>query len=90
MTAAIIFASNKLGVVHDDQMQLMLDKFNLGKLISFQKTVNGAMGQTMYVSSNEGEFILKGNPLYPGQFIEEKYFIENIHKRTNVTVPTPI
>ncbi|WP_342423435.1 aminoglycoside phosphotransferase family protein [Paenibacillus sp. FSL E2-0178] len=89
MTAAIIFASNKLGVVHDDQMQLMLDKFNLGKLISFQKTVNGAMGQTMYVSSNEGEFILKGNPLYPGQFIEEKYFIENIHKRTNVTVPTP-
>ncbi|KHL91965.1 phosphotransferase [Paenibacillus sp. IHB B 3415] len=89
MTAAIIFASNKLGVVDDDQMQLMLDKFNLGKLISFQKTVNGAMGQTMHVSSNEGDFILKGNPLYPGQFIEEKFFIENIHKRTNVTVPTP-
>ncbi|MEH7380921.1 aminoglycoside phosphotransferase family protein [Bacillus sp. JJ1533] len=89
MTAKIIFASNKLGEVHDEQLQFMLDKYNLGKLISSHKTAFGAMGQTMFVSSSEGDFVLKGNPLYTGQLVEEKFFIENIYKRTNVTVPIP-
>lgn len=59
MTAKIIFASNTLGIINDDQLQSMLDKFNLGKIISFKKTANGAMGQTMFVSSTEGDFVLK-------------------------------
>lgn len=87
MTTEIIFASNKLGEVTDDSLQKMLDKFNLGKLILSERTSYGVMGQTMFVSSTEGEFVLKGNPLFPGQFIEEKYFVENIEKRTGVTVP---
>lgn len=89
MTAEIIFASNKLGKIKDSQLQSMLNKLNLGKLTSSEKTANGAMGQTMFVSSTEGDFVFKGNPLYKGQLIEEKFFIENIHKRTNVTVPIP-
>ena len=89
MTAEIIFASNNLGVIHDNQLQMMLEKFNLGKLISFRRTTNGAMGQTMFVYSTEGTFVLKGNPLYTGQFVEEKFYIENIHKRTNISVPLP-
>lgn len=59
MTAEIIFASNKLGIINDDQLQSMLDKINLGKIISSKKTANGAMGQTMFVSSTEGAFVLK-------------------------------
>ncbi|MFV8517225.1 aminoglycoside phosphotransferase family protein [Bacillus sp. SBS7] len=89
MTAEIIFASNKLGIINDDQLQSMLNKFNLGKLISSKKTANGAMGQTMFVSSTEGEYVFKGNPLYAGQLVEEKFFVENSHKRTNVIVPMP-
>ncbi|ASN06478.1 phosphotransferase family protein [Virgibacillus necropolis] len=89
MTTEIIFASNKLGVVTTAQLQLMLDRFDLGKLISFEKTAHGAMGQTMFISSTAGDFVLKGNPLFPGQFVEEKFFIENIQKRTKVTVSTP-
>lgn len=89
MTAEIIFASNKLGIINDDQLQSMLNKFNLGKLISSKKTAHGAMGQTMFVSSTEGEYVFKGNPLYDGQLVEEKFFVENIDKRTNVTVPMP-
>jgi len=89
MTSKIIFASNKLGVINDNQLQSTLEKFNLGRLISSEITANGAMGQTIFVSSTEGDFVLKGNPLYDGQLLEEKFFIENIHKRTKVTVPVP-
>ena len=39
-----------------------------------------------FFSSTEGDFVLKGNPLFSGQFVEEKFFVENIHKRTNVIV----
>jgi hygromycin-B 7''-O-kinase len=45
--------------------------------------------KTMFVSSTDGDFVLKGNPLFPGQFLEEQFFIENIHKRTGAIVPIP-
>lgn len=89
MTSNIIFASNRLGVIDNDQLQAMLDKFKLGTLISFEKTANGAMGQTLFVTATEGNFVFKGNPLYEGQLREERFFIENLHKRTTVPVPMP-
>src|SRR5690625_1108148 len=88
VTTEIIFASNKLGKVTDAALQKMLDKFNLGKLISSERTAQGAMGQTMFITSTKNEFVLKGNPLYAGQFMEEKFFVDQIHKRTDVIVPT--
>lgn len=89
LTTEIIFASNKLGKITNNQLQLMLNRFNEGKLISSERTMNGVMGQTMFVTSTHGGFVLKGNPLYPGQFLEEQYFVENIHNKTSVVVPTP-
>ncbi|MFE6169515.1 phosphotransferase family protein [Viridibacillus arvi] len=89
MTTKILFASNKLGDITNDQLQQMLNQHNLGELISAIKTENGAMGQTMFVHSSKGEFVLKGNPLFPGQFEEEQYFVNNISKCIDVTVPTP-
>ncbi len=89
MTSKIIFSSNNLGVITDDQLQGMLNKFNLGRLISSKNTEQGVMKQTRYVFSTEGEFVFKGNPLYPGQLIEEKFFVEELHKRTTVNVPIP-
>ncbi|WLD94628.1 phosphotransferase family protein [Alkalihalobacillus sp. AL-G] len=89
MTSKIIFSSNKLGVITDDQLQEMLNKFNLGRLISSRNTEQGVMKQTRFVYSTEGEFVFKGNPLYPGQLIEEKFFVEELYKRTNVNVPIP-
>ena len=89
MTAKIYFASNKLGDIEDHQLQLMLDRFHLGKLISSEKTAHGVMGQTMFVTSSAGEFVFKGNPIFQGQFKEEKFFVEHLDKRTNVAVPAP-
>ncbi|ETT86853.1 aminoglycoside phosphotransferase family protein [Viridibacillus sp. FSL R5-0477] len=89
MTTKILFASNKLGVITNEQLQQMLNQHNLGKLISSKKTDNGAMGQTMFVHSSKGEFVLKGNPLFPGQFEEEHFFVNNISGISDVPVPTP-
>ncbi|MDX8363937.1 aminoglycoside phosphotransferase family protein [Cytobacillus sp. IB215665] len=89
MTTEIIFASKKLGHITDTQLQSMLYRFDLGKFVSSEKTANGVMGQTLLVTSTEGRFVIKGNPLFSGQFTEEKFFVENIRDRTGIAVPTP-
>lgn len=33
--------------------------------------------------------MLKGNPLYEGQFLEEKFYVESLNKLTNLPVATP-
>ncbi len=67
----------------------MLDRFSLGTLISSEKTALGVMGQTMFVSSSTGDYILKGNPLFHGQFLEEKFFIDHLYQHTKLHVPSP-
>lgn len=89
MTTQIFFSANKLGVITDKQVQQMLDRFNLGKLISFTKTSKGVGNQTMFVNSSSGEYVLKGNPLYESQFIEEKFYIDHLHEITKLPVPFP-
>ncbi|OPA78709.1 phosphotransferase [Paenibacillus selenitireducens] len=89
MTTEIFFSSNKLGVVTNEQLQLMLNRFNLGKLISSERTSNGVGNQTLFVLSSSGEYVLKGNPLYEGQFIEEKFYVDNLLRRTELPVPSP-
>lgn len=89
MTADIIFASNKLGKIAPIQLQSMLDHYDYGRLISFQKTADGAMGQTMFIATSKGEYVLKGNPLYSGQLQEEQYFVTQLQEKTTVPLPTP-
>ncbi|UNK19048.1 aminoglycoside phosphotransferase family protein [Paenibacillus sp. N3/727] len=89
MSTQIYFSSNKLGEVNGEQLQSVLDRFDLGRLISFCRTDQGAMGQTLLVSSSAGEFVLKGNPLFPGQFLEERYFIQYLDQHTDLPVPSP-
>ncbi|HEX7064533.1 MAG TPA: aminoglycoside phosphotransferase family protein [Bacillales bacterium] len=89
MSTKIFFGSNKLGKVTDKQLQRMLDRFDLGKLLSSKKTTNGVMGQTMFVSTSTGEYVLKGNPVFQGQFLEEQFFVENLREKTKVSVPSP-
>ncbi|MEC0091464.1 phosphotransferase family protein [Paenibacillus macquariensis] len=89
MTTQIYFASNKLGAITNHQLQLMLDRFSLGTLISSEKTALGIMGQTMNVSSSTGDYILKGNPLFFGQFLEERFFVDHLHQHTTLQVPSP-
>ncbi|HEU5140787.1 MAG TPA: aminoglycoside phosphotransferase family protein [Bacillales bacterium] len=89
MSTKIFFGSHPLGKITDGPLQRMLDRFDLGELLSSEKTANGVLGQTMFVSSSTREYVLKGNPIFQGQFVEEKFFAENLRKRTKVPVPVP-
>ncbi|BFH61860.1 phosphotransferase family protein [Paenibacillus azoreducens] len=89
MSTEIFFSSNKLGTITDKQLQLVLDRFHLGELITSEKTANGVGNQTLFISSTAGEYVLKGNPLFAGQFIEEKFYVDNLLEITNLPVPSP-
>ncbi|QOS76622.1 aminoglycoside phosphotransferase family protein [Paenibacillus sp. JNUCC31] len=89
MTTRIYFGSNTLGEISSASLQDALHHFNLGTLIDYKRTEEGMMGQTLLVRSSIGEYILKGNPLYPGQLQEEKFFIEQLTTYTNIPVPDP-
>ncbi len=70
-------------------MQRVLDRFDLGRLVSSEKTAEGVMGQTHYISSTAGQFVLKGNPLFSGQWVEERFIVEQLDTRTSIPVPAP-
>ncbi|SFS77174.1 aminoglycoside phosphotransferase family protein [Paenibacillus sp. BC26] len=88
MTTEIFFSSNKLGEVTNEQLQMMLNRFELGNLISAEPTFRGVGKQTMFVRSTSGEYVLKGNPLFKGQFIEEKFFLDNLLRLTKLPIPS--
>lgn len=89
LTTEIFFSSNQLGVVTNEQLQSMLNRFDLGKLISFEKTPKGVGNQTLFVRSSSGVYVLKGNPLFSSQFIEEKFYVDNLLRLTKLPVPSP-
>lgn len=89
MTTEIFFSTNKLGEVTDEQLRMMLNRFDLGELVFAEKTSKGAGNQTMFITTNEGKYVLKGNPLYIGQFAEEKFFVDNLLHLTKLPVPSP-
>ncbi len=89
LTTKIFFGGNKINHVTNRKLQLMLDRFHLGKLISSSKTTEGVSGQTLFVTTTMGLYVLKGKPLFMGQFIEEKFFIDNLNERTELLLPYP-
>ncbi|PYI53740.1 phosphotransferase family protein [Paenibacillus flagellatus] len=89
MTTTIFFGSAKLGDITGEQIRRALARLGLGEPISYRRTPDGVAGQTLFVSASSGEYVLKGNPLYEGQFVEERFFANELSKRTNVPVPVP-
>ncbi|KOR90283.1 phosphotransferase family protein [Paenibacillus solani] len=89
MTTKIFFSANGIGAITNLQVQAVLDRFNLGSLIGVRETSHGVGKQTIFVSSDLGEYVLKGNPLYEGQFLEEKFNVESLNKLTSLPVATP-
>lgn len=89
LSTTIYFSSNPIGEVTDRQLQAVLDRYNLGTLISTDKTHHGIGNQTLFIRSSTGEYVLKGNPLFDTQFIEERYFVHNLRCRTELPVPDP-
>jgi len=89
MTTEIFFSTNKLGNVTNEQLQKALGRLSLGSLVAAGKTSKGTGNQTLFISSTDGEYVLKGNPLYEGQFAEEKYYIDHLQSLIGMPLPSP-
>ncbi len=61
MTTNIYFSSKPLGEVSPSQVQRILRRYDLGELISYEKTPDGTGKQTMFIHASSGKYILKGN-----------------------------
>ena len=81
--------SRRLGKITPGQFQSALDRFALGDFICAAPIPFGLFGQNVFITSTQGEFVLRGVPHYPWQFPTEQFFAEQLHHRTHVPVPYP-
>ncbi len=81
--------SKRFGNISDEQLQRALNYFDLGKFLQAEPIRFGLFGQNLFVSSTAGDFVLRGVPHYDWQFPTEKFFIEQLHKKTRVPAPHP-
>ena|GEM_PF-5010758 len=81
--------SKRLGVLSQRQFQAALDRFDLGELVRAEPIPFGNFGQNVFLTSSEGEYVLRGVPHYPWQFLKERFFTQLLHERTPVPVPWP-
>lgn len=89
MTTRIYFSALRTADIHRDAIQKMLSRWNLGTLYSYRPTKYGVMKQTLLIRASSGNYVWKGNPLFPGQWKEEQYMMNQLSKLTDVPVPTP-
>lgn len=81
--------SKRLGAISPDQFQAALERFGLGDFVCAEPVSSGLFGQNVFVTSSQGEFVLRGVPHYAWQFPTERFFVERMHERTQVPVPYP-
>ncbi|HEX4203941.1 MAG TPA: phosphotransferase [Ktedonobacteraceae bacterium] len=81
--------SERLGMIADTQFQAALDRFHLGRLVQAEPVPFGLFGQNVFVSSTNGEYVLRGQPHFSWQFPTEQFYTRLLHERTHVPVPWP-
>ena len=81
--------TKRLGLIHPEQFQAALDRFDLGTFVAATAIPFGLFGQNVFVTSTRGEWVLRGCPHYDWQFPTEQFFVQLIHERTRVPVPFP-
>lgn len=81
--------SQHLGLISDEQFQAALDHFNLGRFIQAEPIPFGLFGQNVFVTSTEGDYVLRGRPHFWWQFPTEQFYTRFLHERTRVPAPWP-
>lgn len=81
--------SARLGRIAPAQFQAALDHFDLGRFVRAAPVPGGNFGQVLFLTSTAGAWVLRGSPLLPGQFREERFFARLLHERTRVPIPWP-
>ncbi len=81
--------SRHLGPISTEQLQSALERFGLGVLLNVRSVQQGVNGQTLFVTSTLGAWVLRGKPHFPGQFERERFFTDLLHTHTQAPVPWP-
>lgn len=81
--------SKHLGLLSHDQFQAALNRLGLGNFLHAEPIPFGLFGQNVFLTSTDGEFVLRGRPHFPWQFPTEQFFARRLHERTKVPVPWP-
>jgi aminoglycoside phosphotransferase (APT) family kinase protein len=81
--------SSRLGLIGEEQFQAALARFNLGKFVRAEPITGGLFGQNVFVTSTQGEWVLRGTPHYDWQLPSEEFFARLLHERTNAPTPWP-
>ncbi len=81
--------SSRLGRITPDQFQAALTRFGLGRFVRAAPTSDGKFGQNIFLTSDTGEYVLRGDPHYPWQFPTEQFFARLLHERTSAPTPGP-
>jgi hygromycin-B 7''-O-kinase len=81
--------SKRLGAISPVQFHAALERLGLGDFICAEPVSSGLFGQNVFVTSAQGEFVLRGAPHYAWQFPTERFFVERMHEQTQAPVPYP-
>ena len=95
--------SERLGAISDAQFGAVAERFGLGRFVSAAPTTSGLFGQNVFVTTTDGEFVLRGAPHWVKgideteyrredrlQFTSERWFAQQLHERTKTPAPWPI
>ncbi len=95
--------SKRLGVISDAQFEAVAERWDLGRFITAEPITSGLFGQNVFVTTTQGEFVLRGAPHWVKdfgdteyrredrwQFSKEKFFARLLHERTKAPVPWPM
>ncbi|MGZ6022416.1 MAG: phosphotransferase family protein [Rhizomicrobium sp.] len=95
--------SERLGRISDAQFEAVAERLGLGRFLKAEPTTSGLFGQNVFVSTTEGEFVLRGAPHWVKglgekewrredrwQFTKEVFFARQLHEQTKAPVPWPM
>ena len=103
MAEATIY-STRLGAISDTQFAAAADRAGVGRFLRAAPTTSGLFGQNVFITTTEGEFVLRGAPHWVDlgdsgpwkwepndryQFMKEALFARLLHEKTDAPVPWP-
>lgn len=94
--------SERLGAITDAQFAAATERLGIGAFIRAEPTSSGLFGQNVFLTTTQGEFVLRGAPHWvkgPSdtawrpqdlwQFTKERYFARRLHEETRTPAAWP-
>lgn len=81
--------SERLGTLTGEQLQAAADRFGLGTVTGAEPASGGLFGQNVFLTTTDGEFVLRGNPHGHVQLTKERRVAKLIDERSSLPVPWP-